>query len=123
MKTLTRHLLFLLLMFAPARAAAQSVTNPTKVEYTVSADHATLTKYTIGYFLPGATDPVQTADLAIVAPTAGVVVQAINATPLGYGTYIAKMQSVAGAVAGEWSAASNEFSRAPLPPPAPLVKK
>jgi hypothetical protein len=118
-------LVFALLGFAAAVASAQTMPNPTKIEYTVSADHGTLTKYVIGYFLPGATDPVQTADLPIVPPDAAQKVeQPINATPLGYGAYTAKMKSVAGAVEGAWSAASNEFSRVPLPPPtAPIVKQ
>ena len=103
---------------------AQVVTNPTKVEYTVSADHAQLTKYTIGYFLPGATDPVQTADLPLVAPDAQQkVTEPINALPLGFGTYTAKLKSVAGTIASDWSASSNEFLRAPLPPGGVVVKK
>jgi len=105
-------------------ASAQTLTNPTKVEYVVSADHATLTKYVIGYFLPGATDPVQTADLVVAAPDAQQKVeQPINAVPLGYATYVAKIKAVAGAVSGEWSLASNEFSRVPFPTGAPVVKK
>jgi hypothetical protein len=112
-----------LLAFA-AIGSAQVVTNPTKIEYTVSPDHATLTKYIVGYFLPGATDPVQVADLAIATPIAGVVTQTINATPLGYGTYIAKLKSVAGAVSSDWSLPSNDFTRTPLPPALPpIVKK
>ena len=113
-----------LLAFAVS-VSAQAVINPGHVEYTASADHATLTKYVIGYFLPGATDPVQTADLAIVAPVGGIISQVINSTPLTFGTgYTAKLQSWAGAVGGEWSLASNAFTRAPLPPTtAPIVKK
>ena len=103
---------------------AQTVINPTKVEYTVSADHTQLTKYTIGYFLPGATDPVQTADLPLATPDAQQkVTEPINALPLGFGTYTAKLKSVAGTVSGDWSAASNEFVRAPFPPGSVLVKK
>lgn len=118
-------LAFVLLGFA-ASASAQTVINPGHVEYTVSPDHATLTKYTLGFFLPGATDPVQSQDLAIVAPDGtGKVTQAINAVPLTFGVgYTAKLKAVAGAVSGEWSAASNAFDRAPLPPTAaPVVKK
>lgn len=112
-----------LLVFAVS-ASAQAVINPAHVEYTPSADHATLTKYVIGYFLSGATDPVQSQDLAVVAPVAGVITQVINSTPLTFGTYTAKLKSVAGAIEGEWSLPSNGFTRAPLPPTtAPIVKK
>lgn len=123
-KILFVALAFVLLGFA-ASASAQTVINPGHVEYTVSPDHATLTKYTLGFFLPGATDPVQSQDLAIVAPDGtGKVTQAINAVPLTFGTgYTAKLKAVAGAVSGEWSEASNPFSRAPLPPTVPAVKK
>ena len=113
-----------LLAFAVS-ASAQAVINPGHVEYVPSSDHAVLTKYVIGYFLPGATDPVQTADLAVVAPVAGVITQVINSTPLTFGTgYTAKLQSWAGGTGGEWSLPSNAFTRAPLPPTtAPIVKK
>jgi hypothetical protein len=108
--------LLALVLAAPSWAQAP-VPNPGKVEYTVSVDHAALTKYVIGFFLPGATDPVQMQDLPIVAPGADQkVLQPINTTPLGFGTYIAKMRSVAGTVASEWSAPSNELERSPLPP-------
>lgn len=123
-RTAIVFLVFALLGFA-ATATAQTVPNPGHIEYVVSPDHATLTKYVVGYFLPGATDPVQTADLPISAPdSAGKVTQPINATPLGYGTYQAKMRSVAGTMASEWSLPSNDFTRVPLPPAlAPVVKK
>ncbi len=105
-------------------ASAQVVTNPTAIEYTVSADHATLTKYILGYFLPGASAPVQTQDLPIAAPDAQQkVAQPINATPLGFGTYVGRLRSVAGTVEGEWSEPSNAFLRAPLPPSAPTVRR
>jgi hypothetical protein len=114
--------LLALLVFAVG-ASAQAVTNPGHIEYTPSADHAMLTKYVVGYFLSGATDPVQEADLAIVAPVGGVVTQVINSTPLPFGTYTAKLKSVAGAAVGEWSLPSNEFVRAPVAPPTALTVK
>jgi hypothetical protein len=116
-------LVFVCLFAFAVAASAQAVINPGHVEYTASADHAALTKYVIGYFLPGATNPVQEADLAIVAPVGGIVTQVINATPLTFGTYTAKLKAVAGAVVGEWSLPSNDFVRAPLPPAAPAVRK
>lgn len=111
-------------VFVATACAAQGVINPTKAEYTVSADHAQVTKYVIGYFIGNAASPVQSADLPVTAPDAQQkVVQAINAVPLGFGTYTAKLKAVVGAVEGEWSEASNEFMRAPFPPTAPTVKK
>jgi len=118
-----RLVLALIVLLACAVSASAQVVNPGHVEYTPSADHAMLTKYVIGYFLAGATDPVQEADLAIVAPEGGVVTQVINSTPLPYGTYTAKLKSVAGAVAGDWSLPSNEFIRAPVAPPTALTIK
>ena len=109
-----------LAMLVASPSLAQTPTtpaNPTKVEFTASTDHALLTKYTIGYFLPGATDPVQTADLALGVPDAQQkVTEPINAMPLGFGAYTARLKAVAGAVSSEWSTASNEFTRAPFPP-------
>lgn len=122
MKTVILALVFIVCV-APF-AFAQTVPNPTKVEFTVSADHASLSKYLIGYFLPGATDPVQTADIPITAPDASQkVTQPINATPLGFGTYVARMKAYANGVSSEWSEPSNEFSRIPFPPASPVVKK
>ena len=107
-----------------AACADQGVINPTKAEYTVSADHAQVTKYVIGYFIGNAASPVQSADLPVMAPDAQQkVVQPINAIPLGFGVYTAKLKAVVGTVEGEWSEASNEFMRAPFPPTAPTVKK
>lgn len=113
-----------LLLCSPVVSLGQNVINPGHVEYTVSPDHASLSKYVLGFFLPGATDPVQSQDLPIVAPDGtGKVTQPINATPLTFGTYVARLRSFAGAVGGEWSQPSNAFDRAPLPTPAPLVRK
>ena len=123
-----KRILIVFLAFAliglASTAFAQTVINPGQIEYTVSADHGSLTKYILGFFLPGATDPVQSQDLPIVTPDAQQkVTQPINATPLTFGSYTGKLKSVSGAVEGEWSTASNSFLRAPLPPSAPTVKK
>jgi hypothetical protein len=115
---------FIFLGLSANLVSAQNVINPGHVEYTVSPDHASLSKYTLGFFLAGATDPVQSQDLPIVAPDGtGKVTQPINSVPLAFGTYVARMRSFAGTVGGEWSVPSNAFDRAPLPTPAPVVKK
>jgi hypothetical protein len=115
-----------LVFLADSVASAQSVTNPTKVEYTPSVDHAQLTKYVLGFFLVGATNPVQTVDLPIVAPDGtGKVTQTMPFASLGFGVYVVKLNSVA-VVSGVtmesgWSDPSNEGVRAPLATPAPRV--
>lgn len=119
-----RTILTLAALLVAGTACAQTVSNPTKVEFIVSVDHALLTSYTIGYFLPGAMDPVQTATVALGTPDAQQKVeQPISSVPLGFGTYVARMRAVAGAVSSDWSATSNEFSRVPFPPSALTVKK
>ena len=106
-------------------AQAQTLTNPSRVEFTSSADHAQLTKYVIGYFAPGATSPVMESDLPLGTPDANQLVTAtINARPLSFGAaYVAKVRAVAGTMTSEWSEASNPFDRVPMPPTAPVIKK
>ena len=124
MKPVVVLLLVAGLLSLASGASAQAVVNPRTIEYMVSADHATLTKYILGFFLLGATAPVQAQDLPIVAPDAQQkVTQPIDATPLGFGSYVGRLRSVAGTVEGEWSEPSNDFVRAPLPPSAPTVRR
>jgi hypothetical protein len=114
MRVILAVLILAVLIASPC--AAQTVTNPRQVQYDVSADHAQLTKYELAFFLVGATAPVQTADLAIVAPTGQTVTQALPSTPSTFGVeYVARIRPWAGAVAGEWSGDSNPFSRIPFP--------
>jgi len=125
MKTLTFVLLGILL--CATAGYAQVVVNPTKVEYTASADHGQLTKYVIGYFINATTlAPVQSYDLPIVTPDVNGKIeqplQALQSIPVGM-PYIAKIRAMANEYGSEWSAPSNEFARTPLPPGSPLVKK
>ena len=111
------------LVLAPA-ASGQTLRNPGGATFDASADHAQITRYTIAFFLPGATDPVQEVDLA---PTCSGVpvkcVATINTMPLAFGVlYTAKVKAYAGAVASDWSEASNPFDRAPGPPTKPVVR-
>jgi len=128
MKTLTVVLVlavaFVALVFSPVVVHGQTLKNPSAGECTASADHAQITKYVIGYFLPGATDPVQTADVGKPTPDAQNVLRfTINVMPLTFGAaYVAKMKAIAGTAESVWSEASNPFDRAPGPPSKPVVK-
>lgn len=111
------------LMVAPAWAGAQTVTNPTGVAFTASADHATVTGYTLGFFATGATNPIQEVTLGKGTPDAQqVITAAIDSKPLGFGTYTARVRAVAGAQSSPWSGDSNPFSRVPLTPGVPAVR-
>ena len=116
-------LVFALLGFA-AVASAQSIRNPSVATFTASPDHAQVSSYQIGYFLPGATDPVQTADVGKPTPDAtNTCTITLNVQPLGFGAaYIAKVKALAGTVASDWSEASNPFDRVPGRPTKPVVK-
>jgi hypothetical protein len=107
-----------------ALASAQAVINPTAVSFTASADHSRLTKYVIGYFAAGATDPMQQYDLPLGTPDpTNTVLLPISSTPLGFGAYTAKMKACADTICSEWSEASNPFTRAPMPPAAPVLRR
>lgn len=116
----------LAIVFAASAANAQSLKNPRNAEFEPSPDHAQITKYTLGFFLPGATDPVTTPlDLGKPTPGADNIIRvAINVQPLPFGAeYIAKVQAFAGTMASEWSLPSNPFDRTPGPPAkAPVIK-
>lgn len=125
MARLPLFVLLALLLAAPA--GAQVVPNPTKVEYTPSADHALLTKYVLGYFLPTALEPFQSNDLPIVAPdgTSGKITQPLpnlQAVPIG-SRCVGKLKAVAGVAESDWSLASNEFTRTPGSTGPPIIKK
>jgi hypothetical protein len=124
MKKWIVRLALVCLALVPTVAHAQTVKNPTGATFTASPDHALITSYTIGYFLAGATAPVQEAGLGKPVPdgtqTCAVV---LDTRPLGFGAYTAKVKALAGTVASDWSAASNAFDRSPLPPAsAPVVR-
>lgn len=104
-------------------ASAQTVTNPTGVMFTASADHATVTAYSLGFYATGATSPVQEVNLGKGTPDAQNVISAsIDSKPLSFGTYTARVRAIAGTATSAWSPDSNPFSRTPLAPGAPAVK-
>jgi len=65
---------------APLEVSAQSVVNPTAVEFEPSADHAAtflgqpiVSRYELRWFFIGATEPVTTVDLAKPTPQNGKI--------------------------------------------------
>lgn len=112
------------LLLAVVPATAQAIRNPSVATFTASVDHAQIDKYVIGYFLPGASAPVQTADLGKPTPDATQTCQVtLNTMPLSFGKdYTAKVKAVAGTAESDWSSPSNFFDRAPGPPSKPVVK-
>ena len=115
---------FALLGAAATGAAAQNVVNPRTATFTASADHAQLTGYVIGYFLPGAGAPVQSADLGLPTPDATqTCTVTINTQPVPFGMgYVARVKAIAAGAESDWSEVSNPFDRKPGPPGKPVVK-
>ena len=122
-RILIAFLTYALLGLASA-ASAQNIVNAREVQFTASLDHAVLTSYVLGHFMPGATEPMQEVSLGLPTPDAAqVIVTAINTRPISFGIgYTVRVKSVAGAVVGEWSAPSNPWDRRPGKAGDPLVK-
>lgn len=108
-------------LLVASSAQAQTVKNPTTAVFTVSADHAVVTKYELGFFMSGAAEPVQVADLGTGAPAGESLTRPLPSFPIGV-TYVAKVRAYAGAIASDWSAESNPFFRTPAPPSGLAVK-
>lgn len=118
-------LVFALIGFAAVAQAQDKPKNPRTLEFTPSVDHAAATSYTLGYFLPGATSPVQTVDIGKPAPNAqNVCTVTINTQPLTFGIdYIGKLKTIISAgVESEWSEPSNPFDRTPGQPGKPVIR-
>ena len=108
-----------------AVASAQNVVNAREVQFTASVDHALVTAYTLGHFLPGASEPIQEVDLGKPTPDplTQLMIVAINTRPIPFGLdYTVRIKSVAGTVVGEWSAPSNAWDRRPGKTGDPLVR-
>lgn len=114
----------LALVLLPVAVDAQNVVNPRTATFTASADHAQLTGYTIGYFVAGASEPVQTASIGLPAPdAANTCTVTINTQPMPFGlNYVARVKAVAAGAESDWSEVSNPFDRKPGPPSKPVVK-
>ena len=110
-------------------SAAQTVNNPTQVQWNPSADHSAVTSYEVAYFIGGAAAPVSPpVDLGKPTPDAQNVCTAnINTQPLGFNTYTAKMRAkvvvdAATTLYSDWSDPSNPFQRVPGKPGKPVPK-
>lgn len=122
MRRLILAALFFALLGLASAAVAQTVKNPTTVVFTVSTDHASITKYELGFFLAGAAEPVQVADLGTAAPAAdNTLSRPLPTFPLGV-TYVARVRAYAGTITSDWSAESNPFYRSPAAPSAIVVR-
>jgi len=116
-----------LLLLLPTLAAAQTVTNPTRAEYSPSADHSIVTRYEIGYFLaPDAPTPFFTSDLG--KPTCSPICQNILPAKPAFGPFWAKVraygtQQGGGEIASVWSEPSNPFVLLPLPVSQPTLSR
>lgn len=119
-------LVTVILLLIAATARAQMV-NPNAFEFT-SVDHSVVTRYEVGYFLVGATAPVQTVSLpkAEFEVVPGTPIYYRHALPRPvFGNFILKAQAYApaaptGEIGSGWSAdASAPFSLSPLAPAGP----
>ena len=119
-RILIAALAFAVLGFA-ATATAQTVKNPTTAVFTVSPDHAQVTRYELGWFLGAATEPTQVADLGTGTPVAGELSKPIPSYPIGV-TYTAKVRAYVNTMSSDWSVASNPFYRSPAAPPSLVVR-
>jgi len=110
-----------MLLVCAGMASAQTVVNPTRVEFAPSTDHATVTRYTLGLFI-GGTDPVQELDMAKPTPNASnVCAWTLTSYPVGV-TYTAKARAWAGTITSDWSNTTSPFYRTPAAPSALVVK-
>lgn len=119
-----------IVLFA-AIVSAQTVTNPTIVEFE-SPDHALIDSYELDLKLCVTgnicTNVLQTLTIskASVTPITGTNPQqyraTINVQPISFGTYAGAMRAVAGAVKSTNSPDSNTFVRAPGSPSKPTFK-
>lgn len=96
--------LFLMLLAVPVSVVAQTVPiNPTEIAFS-SPDHAIVTDYEVGYFLAGATVPVQSQKVAKPALNAdGDVHLTTNSRPLALGQYEIKVRAYVGTVTTPWA--------------------
>lgn len=114
---------FALIGLVASAAGAQTIANPTAVEFTPSADHAQIDTYEVGWFLAGATSPVSTTDIGKPTPNASNICRAtINVMPLAFNSYTAKARAKAGTVYSDWSDPSDIFLRQPGKPGKPAPK-
>ena len=110
----------LILTFA-SLAGAQTVKNPTTAVVGISPDHISITRYELGFFIPGASDPVQVSDIGTGTAVAGELSKPLPSYPIGI-TYIARVRAFVNTIASDWSTDSNPFYRTPAPPSAVVIR-
>ena len=104
-------------------ASAQTVHNPTMVEFTPSPDHAVITSYELDLVRASDNAVIQTLNVGKPAVDAdGKCRASVNVQPVTFGTYYAKMRSVASGVVGLDSPNSENWVRSPGAPSKPVVK-
>jgi len=104
------------LFISLARVQAQTV-DPTKIAWDYPAlDHVQLTNYNFGFWLEGATDPVQTVDIptAQCTPIAGGYETAMPRPVLG--RYVARLRACNASTCSDWSNVTDPFLLRPRPP-------
>jgi len=122
-----RHLIVLLLLLVAVPAAAQTVppdvNNPTRVEWTPSADHATIDGYSMDIVSPTGTI-IQTIDAGKPAPDAtNTCSAALNVQPVAFGAgYTIRLRARAGTVFSDPAISLNKFNRIPGPPSKGTIK-
>lgn len=102
-------------------AGAQTVKNPSTAVIGISPDHTSVTRYELGFFLPGASDPVQVSDVGTGIPTNGELSRPLPSYPIGV-TYIAKARAFVNTFASDWSPESNPFYRGPAAPSGVVIR-
>ncbi len=122
---------FLFTVLTPVVAHGQTppTVDPNWVEFDcVAAEHPNIHHYELGWFIPGGTDPVQTADIG-TAPATGTLVRLAlpQSYPIGR-VYVARVRGVTVdgtfTLTGAWSPISNPFGKGPTAiPDAPRVVK
>ena len=121
MKYLMAVLCVLVLMAVPAFAQGP-VPNPTRAEFKVSPDHATVDLYELAMFDVA---DVLIATLLIGKPTpdaGNIAAVTINVQPIKFGLYTARIRAKAGAVYSAWSDPSNQWVREPGRPSNVVIK-
>ena len=114
-------LVFALLGVASSALAQEPTKNPTTAVIGVSPDHQQVTRYELGFFLSGATEPVQVADVGTGTPVNGELSKPVPSFPIGV-TYLARARCYVGTIASDWSPPSNPFFRTPAPPAGLVVR-
>jgi hypothetical protein len=121
-------LLVLLALVTPAAAQAADVNNPTAVQFTASADHASVTGYTLDILRADGT-VLQTLDLGkpVPAATTNLCTVAMNVQPITFGVgYSVRVRAYVAATpanaVSDWALSSNKFNRVPGKPGAVTVQ-